>query len=208
MRRLAEIRPLPGLRRGRYNPAMPHFENIMVERGIYIAAAVLILYLGYRVGRALGTLAASRVISNKEQELFTAQKGFKTLYENELAALRLENEKLSEQLKTSTAKTEDYRKKAAGLGGLFSSGNKKSDAMYALLLENEALEEALYSQNEKLKQERTDALKEQMRSTGYRRVLMSQLLSDERIKGYVAEVMADDKRLPGPNESAHADDHH
>jgi hypothetical protein len=70
--------------------------------------------------------------------------------------------------------------------------------MYALLLENEALEEALMSQNEKLKQERTDALKEQMRNTSYRRVLMSQLLNDDRIKSYVAEVLADEKRLPSP----------
>ena len=93
-----------------------------------------------------------------------------------------------------TVKVEEYRKKAAGLGGLFSSGGKKADAMYALLLENEALEEALYNQNEKLKQERTDALKEQIRNTGYRRVLMSQLLSDDRIKGYVAEVLAEGAR--------------
>jgi hypothetical protein len=70
--------------------------------------------------------------------------------------------------------------------------------MYALLLENEALEEALHTQNEKLRQERTDALQEQMRNTSYRRVLMSQLLNDERIKSYVAEIIADDKRLPGP----------
>jgi hypothetical protein len=68
--------------------------------------------------------------------------------------------------------------------------------MYALLLENEALEEALYAQNEKLRQERTDSLKEQMRATSYRRVLMSQLLNDERIKQYVNEVLADEKRLP------------
>ena len=74
--------------------------------------------------------------------------------------------------------------------------------MYALLLENEALEEALYAQNEKLKQERTDSLKEQLRATGYRRVLMSQLLNDERIKSYVAEVLADDKRLPSPPDAA------
>jgi hypothetical protein len=40
-----------------------------------------------------------------------------------------------------------------------------------------------------------------MRNTGYRRVLMSQLLSDERIKGYVAEVLADEKRLPAPDAS-------
>jgi hypothetical protein len=101
-------------------------------------------------------------------------------------------------------KVEEYRKKAAGLGGLFSSGSKKADAMYALLLENEALEEALYAQNEKLKQERTDALKEQMRATGYRRVLMSQLLNDNRIKEYVAEILNDEKMLPRPQDSRNA----
>ena len=96
-------------------------------------------------------------------------------------------------------KVEEYRKKAAGLGGLFNAGGKKADAMYALLLENEALEEALYAQNEKLRQERTDSLKEQMRATGYRRVLMSQLLNDQRIKDYVAEILADERHLPSPS---------
>src|SRR3954468_19639699 len=177
---------------------MPHLENVLVERGIYIAAAVLILYIGFRIGKALGSLASSKLIAQKEQELFTAQRGFKTLYETEMANIKTENEKLQQQVTQMTAKVEDYRKKAAGLGGLFSSGGKKADAMYALLLENEALEEALYTQNEKLKQERTDALKEQMRNTSYRRVLMSQLLNDERIKSYVAEVLADEKRLPSP----------
>ena len=178
---------------------MPHLDNLILERILYIAAAVIILYIGYRIGKSLGSLAASRLISQKEQELFTAQKGFKTLYETELTNIKSENERLQQQVQTMSAKVEDYRKKAAGLGGLFGSGGKKADAMYALLLENEALEEALYNQNEKLKQERTDALKEQMRNTGYRRVLMSQLLSDERIKGYVAEVLADEKRLPSPD---------
>ena len=103
-----------------------------------------------------------------------------------------------EKVKHLEAKVEDYRKKAAGFGGLFGQGQKRVDAMYALLLENESLEEALLQQNDKLRQERTDSLKEQMRSTGYRRVLMSQLLNDERIKNYVAEVMADEKRLPAP----------
>ena len=112
--------------------------------------------------------------------------------------MKEENQNLKTQIESLNARTEDYRKKAAGLGGLFSTGGKRADAMYALLLENEALEEALYAQNEKLKQERTDSLKEQLRATGYRRVLMSQLLNDERIKGYVAEVLADDKRLPAP----------
>jgi cell division protein FtsB len=178
---------------------MPHFpDHPTLELTLYAVAGVIILFLGYRLGRAFGRLAASKLIDKKEQELFTTQKGFKTLYEQEIAKLKAENTAHAQDVETLKARVEDYRKKAAGLGGLFSSGGKKADAMYALLLENEALEEALMSQNEKLKQERTDALKEQMRNTSYRRVLMSQLLNDERIKSYVAEVLSDEKRLPSP----------
>src|SRR5438309_1666168 len=175
---------------------MPHFGNDTLEVVLYSVAGVVLLIAGYRLGRLIGAAAAGRAIAAKEQELFTAQKGFKQLYEQELANIKAQNEELKAKAEQMNAKVEEYRKKAAGLGGLFSSGGKKADAMYALLLENEALEEALYAQNEKLKQERTDSLREQMRATGYRRVLMSQLLSDERIKGYVAEVLADEKRLP------------
>ncbi len=179
---------------------MPHFSNPTLEVILYAAAAVVLLFLGYRLGRLVGSLSASKAVAQKEQELFTAQKGFKNLYEQELSALKTENAGLKEQAKALTARVDEYRKKAAGFGGLFNSGGKRADAMYALLLENESLEEALFSQNEKLKQERTDALKEQMRSTGYRRVLMSQLLNDERIKSYVAEIIAEDKHLPAPDQ--------
>ena len=164
---------------------------------LYAALGLVLLFLGYRIGRWIGELASSKAMSQKEQDLFTAQKGFKNLYEQELAAVRAENEQLKGQVQAMTTRVEDYRKKAAGFGGLFGSNSKRADAMYALLMENEALEEALYSQNEKLKNERTDSLREQMRSTSYRRVLMSQLLNDERIKGYVAEIIGEEKRLPG-----------
>ena len=180
---------------------MPHFDNATLEVVLYCAVGVLILWVGYRIGRLFGALRASKEVARKEEELFTAQRGFKSLYEQEVANLKQQNAQLAEQAKALNTRVEEYRKKAAGFGGLFSSGNKHADAMYALLLENEALEEALYAQNEKLRQERTDAVKEQLRSTGYRRVLMSQLLNDERIKGYVAEIMAEqtNKHLPSPD---------
>jgi len=181
--------------------AMIHFDSPAVQY-LFIAlsavGAAILLFVGYRLGRWMGTIGAARLIASKEQELFTAQKGFKTVYEHEQTALKKENTALMEKVRHLEAKVEDYRKKAAGFGGLFGQGQKRVDAMYALLLENESLEEALLQQNDKLRQERTDSLKEQMRSTGYRRVLMSQLLNDERIKNYVAEVMADEKRLPAP----------
>jgi chromosome segregation ATPase len=177
---------------------MPHFDSGTLEVILYAAAGVVLLFLGYRAGRLIGSIATHRALSQKEQELFTAQKGFKGLYEQELSAARAESARLQEQVRLLTHRVDDYRKKAAGLGGLFNHAGPKADAMYALLLENEALEEALYAQTEKLRQERTDALKEQLRSTGYRRVLMSQLLNDDRIKGYVREVMEEGKQLPGP----------
>jgi hypothetical protein len=181
--------------------SMPRFDYGLLEVILYSIAGIALLIAGYRLGRLVGRRAAIRAVQQKEQELFTAQKGFKNLYEMELQHVREENEELKAKVEQMNVKVEEYRKKAAGLGGLFSSGGKKADAMYALLLENEALEEALYSQNEKLRQERTDSLKEQMRATGYRRVLMSQLLNDNRIKEYVAEILNDEKMLPRPGES-------
>ena len=182
---------------------MPFTGNHTIDLILYVLVGVVLLFLGYRVGRMIGTLASSKLIASKEQELFTAQKGFKHLYEQEITNLKTENAKMQDQVRLLNERVEEYRKKAAGFGGLFSGSSKRADAMYALLLENEALEEALYAQNEKLKQERTDSLKEQLRATGYRRVLMSQLLNDERIKSYVAEILNDDtKALPGPNGTA------
>src|SRR5688500_6881997 len=178
-----------------------HFDSPLIATLFYAIggiAVALLLFLGYRVGKWIGTASASKLITTKEQELFTAQKSFKQLYETEMNNLKQENASLQERITQLDARVEEYRKKAAGFGGLFNSGGKRADAMYALLLENEALEEALMSQNEQLSQERTDSLKEQMRSTSSRRVLMSQPMNDERIKSYVAEIMADDKRLPGP----------
>jgi hypothetical protein len=176
---------------------MPTTGNPIIDRIVYGLIAVVLLLVGYRVGRVLAAFAASKKMAAKEQELFTTQKGFRTLYEQDIATLKEENAKLAEQVRIMSQRVEEYRKKAAGFGGLFSSGGKNADAMYALLLENEALEEALYAQNEKLRQERTDSLKEQMRATGYRRVLMSQLLNDQRIKDYVKEILEDQKALPG-----------
>ena len=183
---------------------MPSTGNHTLDLILYGLIGIVLLFLGYRLGRLVGALAAGKLIAAKEQELFTAQKGFKNLYEQEIANLKAESAKNQEQVRLMSERVEEYRKKAAGFGGLFSGGGKRADAMYALLLENEALEEALYAQNEKLKQERTDALKEQLRATGYRRVLMSQLLNDERIKGYVAEILSDDKHLPSDSGSPQA----
>ena len=157
---------------------------------------IVLLALGFLVGRALASIGHRRVVQSPRDDLVTTQQGFKRLYETEISTLKTENTTLKSHASTLEQRVEEYRRKAAGFGGLFSAGSKKADAMYALLLENEALEEALHKQNTKLNTERTDAVQESLRNIGYRRVLMSQLLNDNRIKDYVREILEDEGRLP------------
>ena len=168
--------------------------------------AVFILFVGYKVGRWLGVGSQRKVVNQKEEELFSAQRGFKQVYDQELEKLRAENKSLADEKQLLTTRVEEYRRKAAGYGGLFNSGGKQADAMYALLLENEALEEALFTQNDKLRQERTDAVKEQLRAASYRRVLMSQLMQEGKITDTARQVMGtDDVAPPSKQIEAHAD---
>ena len=83
---------------------MPHLENITLERIIYIAVAAVLVYLGFRLGKLIGSIANNRAMAQKEQELFTAQKGFKTLYESELATIKGENDRLTAQSQQMTQK--------------------------------------------------------------------------------------------------------
>jgi hypothetical protein len=73
---------------------MPHFDNGTLEVILYSVAAIVLLVVGYRAGRLIGSGSAARSIAQKEQELFTAQKGFKQLYEQELANTKAQNEQL------------------------------------------------------------------------------------------------------------------
>lgn len=166
--------------------------------GGLIVGGLLVLIVGLVIGRITRGMRASRELTATKNDLFTTQQGFKRLYETEIAALKTENTTLAQTAKALEARVEEYRRKAAGFGGMFSASSKKADAMYALLLENEALEEALHKQNTKLNTERTDAVQESLRNIGYRRVLMSQLLNDNRIKEYVREILEDEGRLPAP----------
>ena len=104
---------------------MPHYSTLEIIIFCFIGAALLLI--GMRFGRWLGDLAAARQLNNRDKEHFMAQKGFKQLYDQEAAQLKEENRNLAAQIETLNARTEEYRKKAAGLGGLFSSGGKRAD---------------------------------------------------------------------------------
>ena len=173
-------------------------------------AALLLLFFGWKLGKWAGAGSQRKFVAEKEAELFQAQRGFKKVYDDELVALRDENKQLKTDEEVLNGRVEEYRRKAAGYGGLFNAGGKRADAMYALLLENEALEEALFTQNDKLRMERTDAVKEQLRAASYRRVLMSQLMEEGKLKPAADRVLGEDRagtdrQLPGGSASHNGD---
>lgn len=197
----AAARPFDSHAAALNNRGMVTFDSPSARYLVYamlIVGGLLLLGVGYVVGKLLAGIGAKREMQSTKNDLFTTQQGFKRLYETEISALKAENATLKASTTSLEARVEEYRRKAAGFGGLFSASSKKADAMYALLLENEALEEALHKQNTKLNTERTDAVQESLRNIGYRRVLMSQLLNDNRIKDYVREILEDEGRLPAP----------
>src|SRR3954467_15223369 len=98
---------------------MFHLPNTPLEIVVYSLAGVILLFLGYRVGRWAGTAGAQSLIARREQELFTAQRGFKQLYEAEMANVMAERDRLRGELDAAGKRLEDYRRKAAGFGGLF-----------------------------------------------------------------------------------------
>lgn len=184
---------------------MPQFDSQLVAYlwlAVLSFAVIVLMFFAFKVGRYFGAGSKRKEVEQKESELFQAQRGFKQVYDTELKALKEEVEQLRTDKKTLEERVEEYRRKAAGYGGLFNSGGKKSDAMYALLLENEALEEALFTQNDKLRQERTDAVKEQLRSASYRRTLMSQLMEEGKIPGGPAVSDGNHTRQLPPSQSA------
>ncbi|HEX8325873.1 MAG TPA: hypothetical protein VF595_18355 [Tepidisphaeraceae bacterium] len=182
---------------------VPHFDTVAAQYLFYFTAAIagiVLFVLGYKIGQWVAAGRYTRELDSSRRDLFTTQAGFKKLYEGEIHGLKIANDKLTADNEQLTKRVEDYRRKAAGFGGLFNSGGKKADAMYALLLENEAMEEQLHKQNTKFNAERSDAVQESLRNIGYRRVLMSQLLNDNRIKDYVREILEDEGRLPPPGD--------
>ena len=68
----------------------------------FVVAGLLLLYLGFRFGRWIGTINSHKLIEDKEKELFTAQKGFKALYEEEIAKLKQANAELKERAPNAT----------------------------------------------------------------------------------------------------------
>ena len=59
---------------------MPHFDSGTLEVILYIGAAAVIAFLGYRAGRLIGALAAHKSIARKDARKNNVRAGGKNVF--------------------------------------------------------------------------------------------------------------------------------
>lgn len=123
----------------------------------------------------------SQNISDRE-EMLTIERSLKQFWDYEREKLQNEKKELERHIGFLEERLEQYRRKAAGIGLMGLRKNKMTDMLISLLMENETLEEKLFLQNMKLREERDEFLKNEMRHISYKRVLLSELISQDEVR--------------------------
>ena len=148
---------------------------------------IIIGFLSYKVGLGVGYLKNSKSLKKIEKEKKIFYKENKGMWDEERKNLIQENVAMKNKL-------ESYRKKISGLGMLnFGGSKKRSDILYSLLLENETLEQILQEQSQKMVIEQRANLDQRLLDIRKRQRLLAEIFNDEKIKGYVNEVLQDNK---------------
>lgn len=144
-------------------------------------------YLGYR--RTVGRYAAQSVTDR--EEMLSIEKALKRFWDDEKEKLEKEKAELLRRISFLEGKVDQYRQKAAGIGMMGLRRSRLADMFIGLLIENETLEEKLFMQNLKLKQERDEFLENDLRNISYKRILLSELISQAEVRREMEKLIND-----------------
>ena len=144
-------------------------------------------YLGYR--KTVGRYAAQSVTDR--EEMLSIEKALKRFWDDEKERLEKEKAELQRRISFLEGKLDQYRQKAAGIGMMGLRRSRLADMFIGLLIENENLEEKLFMQNLKLKQERDEFLENDLRNISYKRILLSELISQTEVRREMEKLIND-----------------
>lgn len=158
-------------------------------------AAVLCVGLIFASGFYAGSQRSSRKLqaqsAQDRQEMLTIERSLKQFWDFEREKLQEEKKELQRRIDFLEERLEQYRRKAAGIGMMGLRKNRLTDMLISLLTENEILEEKLFMQNLKLKEERDEFLKNEMRHISYKRVLLSELINQAEVRKELERALND-----------------
>jgi hypothetical protein len=155
----------------------------------------LVFSVGYYLAYRTNVRKFEAQSATDRQEMLTIERALKQFWDHEKENLEKEKEELNRRIKFLESRLDHYRRKAAGIGMMGLRKSKVTDMFITLLIENETLEEKLFLQNLKLKQERDEFLENELRSISYKRILLSELLAQSEVRRELEKVISERGRL-------------
>lgn len=162
-----------------------------------IAAASVIIFTflaGYYLGHRKSSQKFLTQSVHDREEMLTIERALKQFWDHEKEKLEAEKTELQRRISFLEGRLAQYRRKAAGIGMMGLRKNKLTDMFVSLLIENETLEEKLFLQNLKLKQERDEYLENDLRQISYKRILLSELINQTEVRREMERVIKDRSR--------------
>jgi hypothetical protein len=148
-----------------------------------ITSCVLLIFsIGYYLGHRNSVVRYAAQNATDREEMLSIEKALKRFWDDEKEKLEHEKSELQRRISFLEGKLDQYRRKAAGIGMMGLRRSKLADMFIGLLIENENLEEKLFLQNLKLKQERDEFLENDLRNISYKRILLSELISQADVR--------------------------
>ncbi len=167
--------------------------NVLVMYQVLAGLFVLgvLLSTGYYLGHRRNVRAYRTMSENNREEMLTIERALKNFWDHEKEKLVKEKEELERKIQFLEDRVEQYRRKAAGVGMMGLRKSKLSDMLVTLLVENETLEEKLFLQNLKLKEERDQFLENELRHISYKRILLSEIINQAGVRSEMERVLRD-----------------
>ncbi len=160
-----------------------------------VAACMLLIFsIGYYFGYRKTVVRYAAQSVNDREEMLSIEKALKRFWDEEKEKLEKEKGELQRRISFLEGKVDQYRQKAAGIGMMGLRRSKLADMFIGLLIENENLEEKLFMQNLKLKQERDEFLENELRNISYKRILLSELISQADVRREMEKLINDKGR--------------
>ena len=159
-----------------------------------VSCMLLIFTIGYYLGYRKTVVRYAAQSVNDREEMLSIEKALKRFWDDEKEKLEKEKAELQRRISFLEGKVDQYRQKAAGIGMMGLRRSRLADMFIGLLIENENLEEKLFMQNLKLKQERDEFLENELRNISYKRILLSELISQTEVRREMEKLINDKGR--------------
>lgn len=156
-----------------------------------VSTVIFIFLAAFYLGHRKSSLKYRAQNAHDREEMLTIERALKQFWDHEKQKLEEEKAELQRRIDFLEDKLTQYRRKAAGIGMMGLRKSKLTDMFISLLIENETLEEKLFLQNLKLKQERDEYLENELTQISYKRILLSELINQGEVRREMERVIND-----------------